>query len=253
MTGPGTNTYLIGDASSGIAVIDPGPFHEAHVARILEAASGPVRWILCTHTHVDHSPGAALLKEHTGAATYGMQAKFIDRQDQSFTPDRVVSEGDRVKVAGTVLRVLHTPGHASNQVCYLLEDERVLFTGDHIMQGSTVVINPPDGSMSDYFISLERLFGEDIEWLAPGHGFLMERPKEVVERLILHRQNRENKVVNALRDSGCGSVGELLPIVYDDTPERMHRVAARSLLAHLYKLEAEGRATFTGESWQLVD
>jgi len=253
MTGPGTNTYLIGDASSGIAVIDPGPFHEAHVARILEAASGPVRWILCTHTHVDHSPGAVLLKEHTGAATYGMQAKFIDRQDQSFTPDHVVSEGDRVEVAGTVLRVLHTPGHASNQVCYLLEDERVLFTGDHIMQGSTVVINPPDGSMSDYFISLERLFGEDIDWLAPGHGFLMERPKEVVERLILHRQNRENKVVNALRDSGCGSVGELLPIVYDDTPERMHPVAARSLLAHLYKLEAEGRATFTGESWQLVD
>ena len=128
----------------------------------------------------------------------------------------------------------------------------MLFTGDHIMQGSTGVINPPDGSMTEYFLSLERLFSEDIEWLAPGHGFLMERPKEVAERLILHRQNRENKVVNALREARHMSAEALVPAVYDDTPERMHRVAARSLLAHLHKLESEGRATQDSGVWQLT-
>ncbi|MGD2140768.1 MAG: MBL fold metallo-hydrolase [Burkholderiales bacterium] len=253
MTGPGTNTYVIGDASTGVAVIDPGPLDEAHVARIVEAAPGPIRWILCTHTHVDHSPGAALLKERTRATTYGMVAKHQERQDQTFVPDSILVDGERIEVAGVTLRVLHTPGHASNQLCFLLEDEKMLFTGDHIMQGSTVVINPPDGNMSDYFASLERLYREDIEWLAPGHGFLMERPHEVVERLILHRQNRENKVVNALRNAGQSSVEGLVPSVYDDTPERMHRLAARSLLAHLHKLEVEGRARCDDGVWQLID
>jgi len=253
MTGPGTNTYFIGDAATGIAVIDPGPLDEAHVARIVEAAPGPIRWILCTHTHVDHSPGAALLKERTQAPTYGMVALNPERQDQTFVPDHALVEGERLEIAGVTLRVLHTPGHASNQLCYLLEEERMLFTGDHIMQGSTVVINPPDGNMSQYFASLARLFGEDIEWLAPGHGFLMERPHEVVERLILHRQNRENKIVNALRSLRQGSVEALVPTVYDDTPERMHRLAARSLLAHLYKLEAEGRARPESDVWQLTE
>ena len=252
MTGPGTNTYLVGDASTGVAVIDPGPLDEVHVTRIIEAAPGDVRWILCTHTHVDHSPGAALLKERTRATTYGMVAQYPERQDQSFVPDHNFVEGELLEIAGVTLRVLHTPGHASNQLCYRLEEERMLFTGDHIMQGSTVVINPPDGNMSEYFASLERLLGEEIEWLAPGHGFLMERPKEVAERLILHRQNRENKVVNALREAGCSTLETLVPIVYDDTPERMYPVAARSLLAHLYKLEAEGRAGQNNDLWQLI-
>jgi len=253
MTGPGTNTYLIGDASTGVAVIDPGPLDEDHVERLIAAAEGAVRWILCTHTHIDHSPGAALLKRRTQAITYGMLARHQERQDQTFVPDRLLAEGQRLQLAGVSLRVMHTPGHASNQLCYLLEDERLLFTGDHIMQGSTVVINPPDGDMSEYFSSLERLFDEDIEWLAPGHGFLMERPKEVAERLILHRQNRENKVVNALRNAGSGSVEILVPLVYDDTPERMYPVASRSLLAHLYKLEAEGRVGQSNGVWWLIN
>ncbi|NIO39446.1 MAG: MBL fold metallo-hydrolase [Burkholderiales bacterium] len=253
MTGPGTNTYFIGDASTGVAVIDPGPLDEAHVSRIVEAAPGHIRWILCTHTHVDHSPGAALLKELTQATTLGMLAAHKERQDQTFVPDQLLSEGDRLQIAGVTLRVLHTPGHASNQLCYLLEEECMLFTGDHIMQGSTVVINPPDGNMTDYFASLERLFGEDIQWLAPGHGFIMERPHEVVERLILHRQNRENKVVNALRSAGQASVEGLVPAVYDDTPERMHRLAARSLLAHLQKLEMERRARQIEGVWYFIE
>lgn len=242
MTGPGTNTYLVGDATTGVAVIDPGPADEEHVARIVEAAAGAVRWILCTHTHMDHSPGAALLKARTQAATYGMLALHTAAQDPSFVPDHVIVEGGRLAIAGATLRALHTPGHASNQFCYLLEEERMLFSGDHIMQGSTVVINPPDGNMSHYFASLERLYQENLGWIAPGHGFLMDRPREMVERLLAHRRNRENKVVNALRSAGRGRVEALVSTVYDDTPEKLHALAMRSLLAHLQKLEVDGRA-----------
>ncbi len=253
MTGPGTNTYLVGDAITGIAVIDPGPPDALHITRIIESAAGPIRWILCTHTHMDHSPGAALLKERTQAATYGMVAKHKPGQDQTFVPDHALIEGERLAIAGVTLRALHTPGHASNQICYLLEEERMLFTGDHIMQGSTVVINPPDGDMSLYFASLERLYKENLDWLAPGHGFLMARPHEIVERLIVHRRNRENKVVNALRGAGKASVEELVPTVYDDTPATMHGWAMRSLLAHLQKLEVDGRAKQGDGTWQLVE
>jgi glyoxylase-like metal-dependent hydrolase (beta-lactamase superfamily II)/8-oxo-dGTP pyrophosphatase MutT (NUDIX family) len=252
MTGPGTNTYLVGDASSGIAVIDPGPLIPDHLDRIVAAAGGPIRWILATHTHIDHSPGVAVLKARTGATTIGMVARHPERQDETFAPDHAVNDGDRLSIAGCSLRVIHTPGHASNQLCYLLEEERLLFTGDHIMQGSTVVINPPDGDMSEYFASLTRLYDEDLAWLAPGHGFLMDRPHERVERLLVHRRARENKIVIALRKAGAATIEQLVPPVYDDTPVQRHEIAARSLLAHLLKLETEGRAVRDGERWRAV-
>jgi glyoxylase-like metal-dependent hydrolase (beta-lactamase superfamily II) len=252
MTGPGTNTYLIGNADTGIAVIDPGPPDEGHIEAIVDAAKGPIRWILCTHTHLDHSPGAHLLKARTGAVTYGMVATYPANQDASYAPDIVSHDGDVYLLAGCTLRVLHTPGHASNQICFLLQEEGMLFTGDHIMQGSTVVINPPDGNMTQYFASLQRLLDEPLDWLAPGHGFLMARPHEAVERLLAHRRARENKVVNALRDAGAASVEQLLAGVYDDTPARLHMVAARSLLAHLQKLETDGRAVEIERCWSLT-
>jgi glyoxylase-like metal-dependent hydrolase (beta-lactamase superfamily II)/8-oxo-dGTP pyrophosphatase MutT (NUDIX family) len=248
MTGPGTNTYLLGDAATGIAVIDPGPAIDSHIGAILE--SGPIRWILCTHTHVDHSPAAAALKARTGATTFGMLARYPERQDPTFSPDVHLAHGERIAAAGCMLRVLHTPGHASNQLCYLLEEERLLFTGDHIMQGSTVVINPPDGDMRAYFDSLAALLTEDVAYVAPGHGFLMERLAEVVDRMLIHRRDRENKVLNALRALGPATVEGLVPKVYDDTAPQRHGIAARSLLAHLLKLEAEGRARqISGERW----
>jgi glyoxylase-like metal-dependent hydrolase (beta-lactamase superfamily II) len=174
-----------------------------------------------------------------------------ERQDQSFHPDRVLAHGDRFEVAGCMLRVIHTPGHASNQLCYLLENEKLLFTGDHIMQGSTVVINPPDGDMSAYLASLRLLQHEDLAHFAPGHGFLLDKTQELVERLLIHRGARENKVVAALRSLGAAAVEELLPIVYDDVPTRMHPVASQSLLAHLIKLEAEARVTKAGGRWRV--
>ena len=251
MTGPGTNTYLLG-AGDEIAVIDPGPANDAHVQILIEEARGRIRWVLVTHTHRDHSPAASMLKAQTGAELIGLPPPPQDaRQDQSFHPDHVLAHGDRIEVAGCTLRVIHTPGHASNQLCYLLENEKLLFTGDHIMQGSTVVIDPPDGDMTVYMASLRLLQREDLAHFAPGHGFLMDKTQETVERLLSHRMERENKVYAALRGLGSATVEALLPAVYDDVPARMHPVASRSLLAHLIKLGAEGRVTRTGEYWSL--
>lgn len=252
MTGPGTNTYLVGSGEE-FAVIDPGPPIDSHIEAILAATGGNIRWVLCTHTHKDHSPAAILLKARTGAILHGMPPPPYDNQDQSFRPDRVLKHGEMLEVAGCTLRVIHTPGHASNQVCYFLGEEKLLFTGDHVMQGSTVVINPPDGDMRVYLDSLRLLQHEKIDWFAPGHGFLMGKPQEVIERLLIHRLARENKVVKALRDAGAADIDALVPEVYDDVHERLYPVAARSLLAHLQKLEYEGRATTDGSRWSFVD
>ena len=235
MTGPGTNTYIVGDA-----VIDPGPAIDSHIERILQFKK--IKWIFCTHTHLDHSPAAAALKAASGAQVLGRPAP--EGQDAGFKPDFVLENGQRVQIgamSGSLsLRAIHTPGHASNHLCYLLEQTKMLFTGDHVMQGSTVVINPPDGDMRAYLQSLERLLAEDIAIIAPGHGYLIGAPRKEIRRLLAHRMNRERKVVAALVRLEHPSVDEMLPLVYDDVPERIHRVAARSLTAHLEKLVAEG-------------
>ena len=243
MTGPGTNSYLVGDpARNEWAVIDPGPADEAHVDAILAAAPGPIRWILVTHTHRDHSPAATLLKARTGAPCMGMAACHDDGQDTAFLPDRALHHGDVLALGPqATLRVVHTPGHAANHLCYLLEEEKTLFTGDHVMQGSTVVINPPDGDMAAYMASLQSLLDEDLQWLAPGHGFLIAEPRLAIERLIEHRRAREAKVMRAIAD-GLLDIDAMLASVYDDVPAALHPVARRSLLAHLLKLQAEGRA-----------
>jgi glyoxylase-like metal-dependent hydrolase (beta-lactamase superfamily II) len=244
MTGPGTNTYIVG----GVAVIDPGPAIDSHIERILQFKN--IKWILCTHTHLDHSPAAAALKEATGAKVLGRPAPA--GQDASFTPDLVLENGQRIDLGEVSLRAIHTPGHASNHLCYLLERTKMLFTGDHVMQGSTVVINPPDGNMRAYLASLERLLGEDIAIIAPGHGYLIGAPHREVKRLIAHRLNRERKVVAALERLGHPSIDDMLPLVYDDVPERIHRVAARSLTAHLEKLVADGAVRAVAGGYTLV-
>jgi len=247
MTGPGTNTYIVG-TDSARAVIDPGPDIASHIEKIL--AFGNIKWVLCTHTHQDHSPAAAAVKAATGAQVLGRPAPA--GQDATFKPDVVVDNGQRIQIGDITLRAIHTPGHASNHLCYLLEETRMLFTGDHVMQGSTVVINPPDGDMRAYLNSLERLLGEEIAIIAPGHGYLVGAPKKEIQRLIAHRLAREEKVVNALVKIGPASVDELLPLVYDDVPARIHRVAARSLTAHLEKLTADGAVRTSGERYALV-
>jgi glyoxylase-like metal-dependent hydrolase (beta-lactamase superfamily II) len=246
MTGPGTNTYLVG--GDELAVIDPGPAIDSHIEKIL--AFPNIRWILCTHTHLDHSPAAAAIKKATGAKVLGRPAP--NGQDASFSPDEVLEHGQRVRLGDVNLKAIHTPGHASNHLCYLLEETRMLFTGDHVMQGSTVVINPPDGNMRAYLASLELLLAEDLAILAPGHGYLIGEPRHEIRRLVQHRMQRESKVVAALARLGNPTLEEVLPLVYDDVPARLHGVAARSLTAHLHKLVADGTARAKGERFTLI-
>jgi glyoxylase-like metal-dependent hydrolase (beta-lactamase superfamily II) len=253
MTGPGTNTYLVGGgAANEWAVIDPGPDLPEHVEAVLHAAPGPIRWILATHTHHDHSPASVPLRQHTRAPVMGRLAEHPHKQDGSFAPDRVLEHGERLQLApGATLRVLHTPGHASNHLCFLLEEEKTLFTGDHLMQASTVVINPPDGDMAAYLRTLRALLAEDIEWLAPGHGFLMAQPHQAVQAVINHRLKREAKVLATLRAHAPATLEQLLPHAYDDVDPRLLPVAARSLLAHLDKLRTEGVAVERTGHWSL--
>jgi glyoxylase-like metal-dependent hydrolase (beta-lactamase superfamily II) len=255
MTGPGTNSYLVG-AGRDWTVIDPGPADPAHLQALQAAAQaahpegGRIVRVLVTHTHRDHSPGAAPLAGATGAPVWGRVAAHPEWQDTTFSPQHQPQHGDRITLApGLDLRVLHTPGHASNHLCYLLEAEQLLFTGDHVMQGSTVVINPPDGDMAAYLLSLQALLDEPLQWLAPGHGFLVDQPHTVLRKLIAHRLQREAKVLAALRASGGGEVAALLPLVYGDVNPALHGVAARSLTAHLLKLQGDGLALCSGAHW----
>jgi glyoxylase-like metal-dependent hydrolase (beta-lactamase superfamily II) len=249
LTGPGTNTYVIG-CGPHYVVIDPGPDDTTHVDRILAATSARISHVLCTHSHPDHSPGAAALKALTQAVVLGQPAPRDEYQDESYRPDRTLEDGDIIKVTGAGIRVLHTPGHASNHVCLLLEPEGWLLTGDHLMSGSTVVILPPDGSMRLYLESLRRLRTLPVTALLPGHGAAMPDPHGEIDRVIAHRLQREVKVVTGLLElGGAATLGELVPIVYADTPVALHALARYSLLAHLQKLLEERRVAQDGERW----
>jgi glyoxylase-like metal-dependent hydrolase (beta-lactamase superfamily II) len=250
MTGPGTNSYIAG--RDELIVVDPGPDIESHVNALIAAVGGRLKWILCTHTHLDHSPAAAALKAATGAKIAGASCAQDGRQDAHFAPDRVLAEGDTVSVEGVTLRAIHTPGHVCNHLCYLFEEQKLLFTGDHVMQGSTVVISPPNGSMSDYLASLEKLLRLELLAFAPGHGHLIRTPHDEVRKIVQHRLKREQKVVDALSRKNAGTLDELVPLAYDDVSERLHPVARRSLHAHLIKLVEDGRARQSGESWSLA-
>lgn len=247
MTGPGTNTYILG--FERFTVIDPGPAHEAHIEKILEVTGGVVDQVLVTHTHLDHSPAVSVLKERTGCRVFGWPAPKGAGQDQSFKADDEPEHGDLIVSEAGILKVIHTPGHASNHLCFLLTDQELLFSGDHIMQGSTVVINPPDGDMKAYVESLYELLEEPVRFIAPAHGFLMGQPEAVIDYLITHRLSREHKIFRALEALAPVSLKDLTAKAYDDVPAAIHGLAARSALAHLLKLEAEHRAYQSDNLW----
>jgi len=251
MTGPGTNTYLVGEPGHW-AVIDPGPDDEQHVRRIAERVGDGLKYILCTHAHPDHAPGAAILKRLTGAPILGAPSGPHFRSEWQFTPDRTLADGERLVLGGSTLRVVHTPGHASNHLCFLLEEDALLLSGDHINNGSTVVIDPPDGNMSDYLRALHRLLDERIDFILPAHGWVLGPAHQAIRHLIAHRMAREAKVLGAVRRAGSAPLGQLLPIVYDDVRPQLHAVATRSLLAHLEKLRDDGLVRFDDERWVAV-
>lgn len=239
MTGPGTNSYLVG--TSEVVVVDPGPDEPSHVDALVDAGAGRIRWIVVTHTHPDHSPAAAVLAERTGAEVIGFGPR------DGFEPDRSVGDGFELAGDDFCLRAVHTPGHASNHLCWMLLGEQMLFSGDHVMQGSTVVIAPPDGDMAVYLRSLRRLLELDppVRTIAPGHGSLITEPEVVVEGIVAHRVQREAAVARALEAAGHATVDDLLVTVYADVDKDRHDVARQSLWAHLRKLAEDGRARAT--------
>ena len=239
-TGNGTNTYLIG--SDDITLIDPGPNDAEHIEKILSLGGDKIKRILVTHTHKDHSPAALPISKKLKIPMFG---RLVDRdsewEDETFVPDTVLNHGDTISTNEYSLETIHTPGHASNHLCFYMKDIKCLLTGDHIMDGSTVVIAPPDGNMTEYINSLRLLEEYEINYFAPGHGNIMKEPTKTINSIIRHRLSRESKVFRCVEKKQNLNIDQLLLLVYDDVPEMLHPIAKMSLLAHLIKLEEDGK------------
>ncbi len=253
----GTNTWIIGQGLS-VAVLDPGPADEDHLRAILRATRGErVTHILVSHTHRDHSPGVAALREATGATSFGFGPHLTppdqggEGGDHAFRPDVTLPDGGQVAGSDWALRAIHTPGHCANHLCFALEGTGILFSADHVMSWSTSVVSPPDGDMAAYMASLDRLRARDDRLLLPGHGPPLPDPQPFMAALAAHRLEREAMVLDALRAVRRATARELVPAVYGPAlDERLVPAAARSLLAHLVKLAAEGAAARDGEAFE---
>jgi glyoxylase-like metal-dependent hydrolase (beta-lactamase superfamily II) len=253
MTGPGTNTYLYGERE--LAVFDAGPAIPEHVAAILAAQDtldAPITKLFASHTHSDHSPAIAKVAEQLGdVELIGIPAEVGQKfEDYSFKPDVKPQNDQLFELPTGAVRAIHTPGHVGNHVCYLIEEYNLLTTGDHLMNGSTVVIVPPKGSMKDYIESLQKLQHYAIDFMAPGHGGLITNPAEVVEWTIQHRLKREAKVLANLSAAPV-SISQLVAWVYDDVDVSLHPMAELSLHAHLIKLMLGGHVSEIAQAWFL--
>src|SRR5689334_1843097 len=253
MTGPGTNTYLVG--IDEVAVIDPGPDDPKHVEAIVGASVRErVRWVLLTHTHPDHWPAAAAIREQTGAeiAAFG---KFPKADEVDLQIDRVIGDGDTIDGTEFRLEALHTPGHAPNHLCFLLDEERALFTGDHVLNGTTTVVNPQrGGDMKQYLASLDRLRKiKRVARICPGHGDVIDNPAVVLDEYVAHRKMRERQILKLLKEQPR-TIKKIVATLYTDTPDGLIEMAQAQVHAHLIKLKADGKVTGSGakSTWSLV-
>ena len=267
MTGPGTNSYLVGDPVTGYIAIDPGPADPGHLERLWRAAGGDIRAIVCTHSHADHSPGAPGLQAlcTNQPPILGLPSAPTARANSHFVPERTLADNERLTLQNATgetvhtLRVVHTPGHAANHLCLVLEEDGLLFSGDHILNGSTTVIDPPDGHMGDYLASLDKLATlcdeYAIDFILPAHGYVLgdlrfapDNPcspieggaKAAIQHLKAHRLAREAKVARAMQAEPHGSMDDWVKLAYDDVPERLWPVAKRSMLAHVERIQSLG-------------
>jgi glyoxylase-like metal-dependent hydrolase (beta-lactamase superfamily II) len=249
----GTGVYIVG--RHDVAVIDPGPLIPEHVDVLKRALDGKrVSHILVTHTHSDHSPAAAPLKEWSGAKTYAFGPHGSGKEDgvqveeggdRDFVPDVRVKDGDIIAGSGFAFECVYTPGHTSNHMCFALQEEKALFTGDHVMGWSTTVVTPPDGDMAQYMASLRKLLARGDRTLYPTHGGPIRDPKPFLQAYIDHRLEREAQILACIRD-GLSTIPEMVARMYADVGKRLHPAAARSVQAHLIQLENEGRVVRNG-------
>lgn len=252
----GTCSYIVGNGD--VAIVDPGPASEAHIGALLAALKGEtLRAILVTHTHRDHSPAARILQEKTGAIIAGcapyeaphdlqVTGPGLDAShDRGYAPDRILTDGETLAVGCVTIEAVATPGHTTNHLCYALRDERSLFTGDHVMGWATTVIAPPDGSMSDYIASLEKLRTRDDAIYWPAHGGPVREPQRYLRALIHHRRQREAAILQRL-ESGDETIAEMVGRIYEGIDARLHPAAALSVFAHLEDMIERGLARSDG-------
>lgn len=252
MTGPGTNTYILGDSRSGYLVIDPGPPIQEHIDRIAALVGTHLKLILCTHSHPDHSPGAPMLQALAGAPIMGRPSADTAEPHSFFRPDRTLEDGQVLQLGDLTIQVIATPGHAANHVCFFIPEDRLLISGDHVLNGSTTIVNPPDGHMGDYLRSLDRLAALEPLFILPAHGHVMGAAREGIARLKAHRLKREAKILAAVAALPGAGLEGLVSTAYDDTPVEVHGIAQRSLLAHLTKLLDDGRIAAYRKGWQIT-
>lgn len=253
----GTQTHIVGTGE--VAVIDPGPDLPGHVEAILAATDGErIVAIVCTHTHRDHTPAAAPLKRACGAPIMGcapilaadgtgLEAGF----DESYAPDRIMTDGDRVSGPGWTLEAFATPGHTSNHVCFALPEADAIFTGDHLMGWSTSVVIPPDGHMGQYLASLEKLAARGGSVYFPAHGDPVTRPDRLVRSTIGHRRQREAQILRLLGERSQ-SVPEMVATMYVKLDERLVKAAQLTVLAHLIALQDNNRVALDGDIWSVA-
>ena len=249
----GTGVYIVGKGE--VAVIDPGPMLPEHLDALVAALEGEtVTAILTTHTHSDHSPAAHPLKARVGGVVYGRAAPGVDASvikleegdDDAFRPDVTVGDGSRISGPGWTLEAIETPGHISNHVCFALLEESALFSGDHVMGWSTTVISPPDGNMTDYYASLDKVAARGFSTLWPTHGPPITEPAPFIAAYKAHRLDRERQILEQIA-AGRRRIAEMVPVMYAAVDARLHPAAAHSVLAHMIHLTRQGVVATDGE------
>ncbi len=253
----GTNSYIVGNKS--VAVIDPGPQDEAHFQALMEALKGrEVTHIFVSHTHRDHSPLAGRLKQVTGALTVaegphraarplheGERNPFAESSDTEFMPDIALGDEESISGDGWFLKALHTPGHTANHAAFALDDDGIVFSADHVMAWATTIVAPPDGAMSDYMASLEKLLKRKDRLFLPGHGGPVSDPTAFMRGLRAHRRMREKAVLTRIK-AGDRTIPDMVKIIYRRTDPRLHGAAALSVLAHIEDLIEKGMVQTDG-------